>query len=124
MSLSLHRELYIPIFHFISYLTDHQIQILKKRKCERFPHFSIPCCSIFYLGDICFVCLHFFSLIIWKDLGKLHLVLIIFALQQKQTKKYKIPKKIQPYDRNKSKNIIPKITFPSILCQNNKRNFI
>ena len=124
MSLSLHRELYIPIFPFISYLTDHQLQILKKRKCERFPHFSIHHCSVFYLEDICFVFLHFSFLIIWKDLRKLQLVLIIFALQQKQTKKiYKKPKKIQPY-RNKSKNIIRKTTFPSILCQNNKRNFI
>ena len=124
MSLSLHRELYIPIFHFISYLTDHQIQILKKRKCGRFPHFSIPRCSVFYLGDICFVFLHFFPLIIWKDLRKLQLVLIIFALQQKQTKKIQKTKKDTTYDRNKSKNIIRKTTFCSILCQNNKRNFI
>ena len=36
LSLSLQRETYIPIFHFISYLTDHQIQMLKKIKCERF----------------------------------------------------------------------------------------
>ena len=124
MSLSLHRELYIPIFPFISYLTDHQLQILKKRKCERFLHFSIPHCSVFYLEDICFVFLHLSFLIILKDLRKLQLVLIIFALQQKQTKKIQKTKKDTTYDRNKSKNIIRKTTFCSILCQNNKRNFI
>ena len=99
MSLPLHRELYIPIFHFISYLTDHQMQIRKKRKCERFPHFSIPVALYFNLEILASPFFTFLSLIIWKDLRELQLVLIIFALQQKQTKKYKKLKKIQPYDR-------------------------
>ena len=29
LSISLHREPYIPVFHFISYLADHQIQTVK-----------------------------------------------------------------------------------------------
>ena len=40
--------LYCPFrlpFHF---LTDHQIQILKKRNGERCPHFLFPRCSVLY----------------------------------------------------------------------------
>ena len=46
--------LYCPFrlpFHF---LTDHQIQILKKRNGERFPHFLFPRCSVLYLQDSTF----------------------------------------------------------------------
>ena len=42
LSLPLHRENYTPILHFISYLIDHQIQMLKRRKRERFPQFQFP----------------------------------------------------------------------------------
>ena len=40
MFLPLHRGTYIPFTHWNFLLTDHQIQMLKKRKCKRFRHFS------------------------------------------------------------------------------------
>ena len=45
---------------------------------------------------------------------------------EKQVQKYKMTKSIFPRQLNQIslKNIIQKTTFPSILCQNNKRNFI
>ena len=47
--LSLHKEPYIPVFHFIPYLTDHQFQILKKRKYESFPISNFPVALHFVL---------------------------------------------------------------------------
>ena len=45
LSLPLHREPFIPFFHFISYLTDHQIQILKKRKSVTENVKDFPICN-------------------------------------------------------------------------------
>ena len=47
--LLLHREPYIPVFHFVPILTDHQIQILKKRKCNSFPISNFPVALHFIL---------------------------------------------------------------------------
>ena len=73
LSLPLHREPYIPVFHFISYLTDYQIQILKKWKCERSPHISFPRCSILFTW---FAFLHFSFLII-KSNQTIHQIVLI-----------------------------------------------
>ena len=83
------RTLHSPVFHFISYLIDHQIEILKRKKCERFLHIQFPRSSVLYLRDTCFDWLHFFFLIIWKNLRELLLILVIFAPQQKKSKKEK-----------------------------------
>ena len=83
------RTLHSPVFHFISYLIVHQIQILKRKKYERFPYMYFPCFSVLYLRDTCFDLLHLSFLIIWKDLRELLLVLIIFAPQQKKQQKDK-----------------------------------
>ena len=55
LSVPLHRETYIPLFHLISYKTDHQIQMSKKRKHKRFLH-----CHVLCLQDTCFDFLYFF----------------------------------------------------------------
>ena len=39
---SLHRKTYIPVFHFISCLTEHQIQMPKREKSNIFPISNFP----------------------------------------------------------------------------------
>ena len=89
LSLPLHKEPYIPIFHYISCLTDHHIQMLKKRKCGSLPHFQFSRCYVLCLRGIYFSFLYFSFLIIWKDLRQLLLVLVIFILQQKNKQRNK-----------------------------------
>ena len=89
-------KLTFPFSISISYLTDHQIQMLKKRKCERFPHFQFTCCHVLCIRDTGFDFLYFPFLIMWKDLREQLLVSVIFALQQKTSNK---TKKIPSYDR-------------------------
>ena len=98
--LFIEEKTYILVFHFISYLTDHQIQMLKKRKCESFPHFQFLRCYVFCLRNTCFGFLYFSFLIVWKDLREVLLALVIFTCSstKKQAKK-KNKKKIQSYDR-------------------------
>ena len=45
----LHRKPYIPVFHFISYLSDYEIQIRKRRKCKSFPISSFTVALYFIL---------------------------------------------------------------------------
>ena len=47
-------KLTLPPSIWIFYLTDHQIKILKKRKCERFLHFQFPRCHVLCLRDTFF----------------------------------------------------------------------
>ena len=89
LSLPLHRETYIAVFHLISCLTDHKTQMLKKRKCWSFPYFQFPRCCVVCLRDTCFEFQYFSFLIIRKDLRELLLSLVIFALQQEKKKKKK-----------------------------------
>ena len=83
------RTLHSSVFHFISYLTDHQIQIIKRENWERFPHIKFPHSSVLYLRDTCFDLLDFSFLIIWKNQRVILLVLVIFASQQKKSKRKK-----------------------------------
>ena len=57
---------------WISYLADHQIQMLKKGKRERFNHFQCPRCYVLILRDTHFDFPSFF-LLMWKDLRELPL---------------------------------------------------
>ena len=66
--LPLHNETYIPGFNFISYLTNHQIQMLKRRKCGRFPHFEFIRYYVLCLRDTCFDFQYLYFLIIWQVL--------------------------------------------------------
>ena len=85
--------------------------MLKKSKCERFPHFQFHRWSVIDLTDTCFDVLYFSSLIIWMDLRELLLVLVIFPLQHKTTK-----------TKNKRYNLM----IESLLSKNtsNRFNFI
>ena len=83
----LHRETYIPDFHFISYLTDHQIQMLERRKCGRFPHFEFLRYYVLCLRDTCFDFQYLSFLIIWQVLKQLLRVLVTLPIQQKNPKK-------------------------------------
>ena len=58
---------------WISYLADHQIQMLKKGKRKRFNHFQCPRCYVLILRDTHFDFPSFFPLM-WKDLRELPLV--------------------------------------------------
>ena len=81
--------LFPSIVHFISYLSDHHIQMLKKRKCGSLPYFQFPRCYVLCLRGIYFSFLYFSFLIIWEDLRQLQLVLVIFILQQKNKQRNK-----------------------------------
>ena len=60
----------------------------KKEKMWKVSLYLIfPPSSVFYLRDTCFDLLHFFFLIIWKDLWELLLVFVIFAPRQKKMAK-------------------------------------
>ena len=74
------------------YLTECQIQTLKKKKkkCKSFTRFHIPCCHVLCLRNICFDFLYFSFLMIWRYLKELQLALVIFSLQQKTSNKTNI----------------------------------
>ena len=84
VSSSSQKTLHFLVIHCIFYLTDYQIKTLKRKKCESFPHILFPHSSVLCFRGTCFSLLHFFFLLIWKDLRKLLILLVVFATQQKK----------------------------------------
>ena len=74
-------------FHFLSNWPPNSN--FKKGKIWKVSPYLTSSLPVFYLGYTCFNFLHFSFLIIWKDLRELLLVLVIFAPQQKKSKKTK-----------------------------------
>ena len=60
LSLPLHREPYITTFHFNSFLTDHQIKVLKKRMRKVSPFLIYPLfCNLLQTYLVCLSALFF-----------------------------------------------------------------
>ena len=103
MSLPHHRGTYIHVIHLNFLLTDHQIQVLKKKKWERFLHFQSPHCYVLSLKRFNFLSfmqngkllrLSALFFLMWKDLRELLLVLVeSFLLFNKKKQAIKQNKK-------------------------------
>ena len=52
LSLPLHREPYIPVFHFIANLTDHQIQILTEHENAKVFPISNFLVALYFIFEI------------------------------------------------------------------------